>query len=296
MIKFILFICSGNTCRSVIAAEICKQILKERKINKVEVSSAGILAFSGAPASSMTKEVLAEQGINVINHQSKLVSIKDIQSADLILTMTQQQKERIIELVPSNKNKIFLFKNYVGRDGDIEDPVSQGKEKYLDCMQTITELLNLLLEKLIIKIAIGSDHAGFNLKKYLLEFFKGTFYEFCNFGTFDLEPVDYPDLAFKVVSSILKGEFQRGVLICKTGIGMSIAANRFSGIRAALCHNILSAELSRVHNDANVLVLGEKMVDEKLAKEITDVWLQIPFDENTRHKRRIEKIDNLHNC
>jgi glycine hydroxymethyltransferase len=139
------------------------------------------------------------------------------------------------------------------------------------------------------KIAVGSDHAGFELKAKLLSHLQDCGHEVEDFGTFSSESVDYSDYGLKVAVAVGEREFDTGVLICRTGIGMSIAANKVRGVRAALCRDVESARFSRLHNDSNVLVLGAGFTDEEDALEIIDVWLVTPF-EGGRHSRRVAKI------
>ncbi len=142
------------------------------------------------------------------------------------------------------------------------------------------------------KIAIGSDHGGFSLKevikKYLIE--KG--YEVKDFGCFSEESVDYPDYAKRVAQAVAKGEYSVGVLMCGTGIGISIAANKVKGIRAALCHDGLTARLAKQHNNANIICIGGRTTGVETAKDIVDNWLNSEF-EGGRHLRRINKIKDM---
>ncbi len=142
------------------------------------------------------------------------------------------------------------------------------------------------------KIALGCDHRGFELKQKIIPFLTEAGHEFKDFGCYDLTPVDYPDIAVKVCQEILAGKFERGILICSTGIGMSIAANKIKGIRAALCSDIFSAIRSRQHNDANVLVLGGDIVGQGIALEIVKVFLTTEF-EGGRHLNRLHKVYQL---
>ncbi len=142
------------------------------------------------------------------------------------------------------------------------------------------------------KIIIGSDHRGFVLKEKIKEFLNSAGFTVKDAGTFSKEPCDYPQIAFRVGRGVAKAKNIRGILICKTGIGDAIAANKVKGIRASLCYNIKAARLSREHNDANILVLGSDFVKEKLAKEIIKVWLKTEF-EGGRHLRRINQIKNF---
>ncbi len=140
------------------------------------------------------------------------------------------------------------------------------------------------------RVAIGSDHAGKNLRAAVKGWLEGRGVEVIDCGTFEEGSVDYPDFAAEVVKKIETGEADGGVLICGSGIGMSIAANRHRGIRAALCRDVLSAKYSRLHNDANVLAMGERFTGLGLAEAILETWLTTPF-EGGRHLRRIKKID-----
>ena len=140
------------------------------------------------------------------------------------------------------------------------------------------------------KIALCSDHGGLHLKNAIIEYLKKSGYEIKDFGTTDENSCDYPDFALRAAEAIKNGEFERGVFVCTTGIGISIAANKVPSIRCALCHDTLSARLTREHNDANVLALGEGVTGKNLALEIVKVFLETPFSNNERHQRRIDKI------
>jgi ribose 5-phosphate isomerase B len=140
------------------------------------------------------------------------------------------------------------------------------------------------------KIAIGSDHAGFRLKNIIIRHFTG--HEFIDVGTCSEESVDYPDFAVLAAQKVVSGEAEAGIVICGTGIGISISANKIKGIRAALCCNEYMAEMSRRHNNANVLALGGRVLGDDLALCITDVWLKTGF-EGGRHEKRVQKIGNI---
>jgi ribose 5-phosphate isomerase B len=140
------------------------------------------------------------------------------------------------------------------------------------------------------RYAIGCDHAGFGMKEAIKSEFAKWGGELVDCGTHGPESVDYPDYARDVASRVVSGECERGILICGTGIGMSITANRFAGIRAALCFNEEMAELSRQHNDANILVLPGRCIPIGQALRIVELWMRIHF-EGGRHRRRLEKID-----
>lgn len=141
-------------------------------------------------------------------------------------------------------------------------------------------------------ILIASDHAGFKLKEELVKYLAKKGFKVKNLGTYSEESCDYPVFAADLAKKISQKKFKMGVLICKTGIGNSIVANRFKGVRASLCYNVEAAQLTRQHNDSNVLVLGSGFVNVPLAKKILDVWLNTKF-EGGRHKRRIGLINNI---
>lgn len=138
--------------------------------------------------------------------------------------------------------------------------------------------------------AIGSDHAGFELKMEIAGILKLHGHEYLDFGTNSLESVDYPDFGEKVSLAVSLGQVDRGILICGTGIGMSIVANKFYNVRASLCNELFTAKMSRLHNDANILVMGGRIVGKDLAKEIVITWINTPF-EGQRHFNRLKKIN-----
>ncbi len=141
-------------------------------------------------------------------------------------------------------------------------------------------------------IAIGSDHRGYGLKQAILELLSELGHHHSDMGCFDDSAVDYPDVAKKVARVVGRGEADKGILICGTGIGMSISANKIPGVRAALCTDIFSARMARQHNDANVLCMGGSILGSWLAKEITRTFLTCQF-EGGRHARRVDKIASL---
>jgi ribose 5-phosphate isomerase B len=143
------------------------------------------------------------------------------------------------------------------------------------------------------KLAIGCDHGGFELKEEVLKFIRTVAnIEVSDFGPADKGAVDYPDFGAKVAEAVSNGSMDRGVLICGTGIGMSMVANRFPRVRAALCHDHFTAQMSREHNDANVLVMGERVIGKGVALEIVKTWLDTEFA-GGRHQKRLDKMQAL---
>lgn len=147
-----------------------------------------------------------------------------------------------------------------------------------------------------VALAIGSDHAGYPLKEALVKALKAEGYDPKDFGVFSTEPVDYPDIAREVAEAVAAGRFEKGILICGTGIGVSIAANKVAGIRAAACSEPYSAKMARAHNDANVLAMGARVVGPGLAVEIAKAFLETNFEVGSRHERRVEKIIAMDRC
>ena len=142
------------------------------------------------------------------------------------------------------------------------------------------------------KIALGNDHRGTAVKQKLIELLGGLGHQVLDEGTKSTESVDYPDIARRVAELVSRGEADRGILICGTGIGMAIAANKIPGVRAAPCHDDLTAEMSRRHNDLNVLCLSADMLGERLIDRMVEIWLSTDF-EGGRHARRVQKITEL---
>lgn len=140
-------------------------------------------------------------------------------------------------------------------------------------------------------IAVGSDHAGYELKNQLMEHLKNRGYEVKDYGTYSEASCDYPDYAKQVANAVAVGEAEKGLLVCGTGIGMSIAANKVKGIRAAVLSDEFSAEATRNHNDANILCLGARVVDYAKAEKLLDIFLDTPFSAEEKHIRRISKIE-----
>ncbi len=142
------------------------------------------------------------------------------------------------------------------------------------------------------KVAIASDHAGFRLKEQLKKTLDELALEYEDLGTFDETSVDYPDYGVKVAKGVAEGTFDRGVLVCGTGLGMAITANKVKGVRAITAHDVFSARMSRMHNDANVLTMGERVIGEGVAADVLKAWLTTEF-EGGRHARRLDKVHHI---
>ncbi len=143
------------------------------------------------------------------------------------------------------------------------------------------------------KLAIGCDHGAYEYKEILKALLEKEGYTVTDFGTYSTDSCDYPDFASAVAKSVAAGENDKGIVLCGTGIGASIAANKVKGIRCALCSDPLSARLTREHNDSNVLAMGQRIIGEELMKDIAHVWLTTEFSHEEKHQRRIDKVAKL---
>ena len=140
------------------------------------------------------------------------------------------------------------------------------------------------------KIAIGCDHGALALKNTVKAHLEKKGYEVCDYGTYTLDSCDYPDFAEKAAKAVASGECEKGIVLCTTGIGISIAANKVKGIRCALLHDIWSAKMTREHNDTNMMAMGAAIVGEMLGLQIVDTWLGTEFSNEAKHQRRIDKV------
>jgi glycine hydroxymethyltransferase len=314
--KTILFVCTGNVCRSPMAEGMLEQLLKGR--SDVQAMSAGLGALDGLPPSEAAVEAMAEIGVDISHYRSQSLRAHLVDQADFIFAMTRQQLDTIQTLFPAAAEKAFLLREFEetrpGESKDIFDPIGQPIDVYRQTRDQIRQALPGILEfidqteaqarkaaKEVTtttneesgphRIALAADHGGVEMKAALKDWLALRGYQFSDFGTYTADPVDYPDYAFVVAREVVARNFDRGVLVCKSGIGMSIAANRVVGVRAALVNDEKSARLSREHNDANVLVLSALEIDIEKAKSILDVWLNTKF-EGGRHERRVNEMDN----
>ena len=139
-------------------------------------------------------------------------------------------------------------------------------------------------------IGLASDHAGYELKQYVKQYLEEQGITYKDYGTYTAESCDYPDFAAVAAKAVASGECEKGIVLCTTGIGVSIAANKVKGIRCALLSDVMSARLTREHNDTNMMAIGAGVVGEMLALEILDTWLETEFSHNERHQRRIDKV------
>lgn len=311
-LKHILFVCTGNVCRSPMAEGLFRQLVKGRK--DITVSSAGVGAVAGQPPSLNAVEALRPLGIDIARYRSEPLTDELADKATFIFAMTRAHLDTIQVFFPQAADKTFLvteFDPLLARIcPNIPDPIGLGIGFYYECRDTIKKALPSILtfidqaaqhpimtppiatDSRPLRIALGADHGGIDLKNSIHSHLAGKGFVVTDFGSFSEDSVDYPDYADSVCREIAANNFDYGILFCKTGIGMSIAANRFPQIRAALVADPDEARVTRQHNNSNVLCLAAKNLDEAGARRIVDAYLQTPF-EGGRHERRVEKLSHL---
>ncbi len=284
-----------------------------------EVSSAGVATGYGQQPSAHAVEVLRPLGLDISRQRSQPLTEELAEKATHIFVMTRSHLDAICMYFPEAAEKTFLIREFdadATRHGnpDVPDPIGLGLDAYIECRDTIRRSLPSILRFLqadsqmsttqtttaaatapairTLRIALGADHGGIELKQAVHAHLTKKGYVVTDFGAFSHDSVDYPDFAETVCHHLLAGESDFGILFCKSGIGMSIAANRFPQIRAALLDNAAEAAITRQHNNSNVLCLAANHVEPSAAPNIVEAFLTTSF-EGGRHERRVEKLDHL---
>jgi glycine hydroxymethyltransferase len=273
------------------------------------VLSAGVGAVDGQPPSPYAVRALNELGIDISNQRSRMLTGELIEEADYVFGMTHGHVDAVTLLYPQAAEKTFLLREFDETldifEKDITDPIGGSYEVYLNCRDQIEQGIASMLKFMeqtadgmpagaesahALRLTVGSDHAGFALKEMLKEYLlkQGVMVTDC--GTNSNESADYPDFARAVAQRVANKHCDVGLLVCSTGVGMSITANKVPGVRAALVFDEEMAALARQHNNANVLCLGQKVVAPEQAKKILDAFLNARF-EGGRHERRVQKLE-----
>jgi glycine hydroxymethyltransferase len=307
--KTILFVCTGNVCRSPMAEGLFRHATKER--GDYRVLSAGVGAVEGQAPSAYAIRALRELGIDISRQRSRMLTSELVQQADYIFGMTHSHVDSIALLYPHAAEKTFLLREFDDTldsfEKDISDPIGGSYDVYVACRDQIEQGLASMLSFIEQTTAAGpagegnglgvwiaSDHGGFQLKEYLKAHLDKKGVELKDLGTDSSVSADYPDFAQAVAKGVAEGKARFGVLVCTTGVGMSISANKIPGIRAALVFNEAMAALARQHNDANVLCLGAKVTPAEQALKIVETFLASTF-EGGRHERRVKKMETTQN-
>ncbi|HXR07403.1 MAG TPA: ribose 5-phosphate isomerase B [Candidatus Acidoferrum sp.] len=306
--KTILFVCTGNVCRSPMAEGLFQHAVRDRK--DFQVLSAGVGAVEGQPPSIHAVRALRELGIDISNVRSHTLTRELVEQADYIFGMTHSHVDSINVLFPQAVEKTFLLREFDETlddfEKDIGDPIGGSYETYAYCRDQIEQgILSMLkfMEQTAqtpeaaapapeSRIALGSDHAGFALKEHLKQHLEASGISLVDFGTHSAETCDYTEFGHAVGEQVASRKSVFGLLVCSTGIGISIAANKIPGARAALVFDESMAALSRQHNNANILCLGAGTTPPDLAVKILDIFLSTSF-EGGRHESRVNKMEIL---
>ncbi len=306
--KTFLFVCTGNICRSPMAEGLFRHATQGR--SDYRAISAGLGAADGLPPSTYSVQAMRELGVDISRQRSQMLTADLVKQADYILGMTHSHVDTITLLYPQAAEKTFLLREFDETldpyEKDISDPIGGSYDIYLNCRDQIEQGIASLLRfieqgetSVMVKavaggrtatVAIGADHGGFDLKEALKKYLQERGVTFTDFGTHSKESTDYPDYAQLVANMVASHKAQFGLLVCTTGIGMSITANKIHGVRAAMVCDGESASLTRRHNDANVLCLSGKFTTADQAKNYLDIFLTTKF-EGGRHERRVNKME-----
>jgi len=310
--KRILFVCTGNICRSPMAEGLMRHAARTR--GDIEVASAGVATGYGQQPSESGIEALRQWDIDISDITSQPLSDELVDWATHIFAMTRSHLDAILTFFPEAETKAWLaceFHPDLAQFPEVPDPIGLGLHAYLQTRDILSKAVPSLLQfidssdmtnatstaspsthaKDTLRIAIGADHGGIDVKGAIRSFLHEKGYAVHDVGTQSADSVDYPDYAALVARQVSSGDANLGILVCKTGIGMSIAANRHRGIRAAVVTNAADARTTRQHNNANVLCLGAANVAPNQAPAIVEAFLGAEF-EGGRHARRVEKIES----
>ncbi len=308
----VMFVCTGNLCRSPMAEAWFQGLVDDAGLD-VHVCSAGVIAGDGAPAHEHAVQAVAAEGCSLADFCSSELTLPRLAAADLIVVMTTEHARQVQRLAPEAAGKTMVLMHAVGVDADVKDPLGESVEVFRGCLTSMKPALRGLLEhvrRLLnnreqqgimeitdftnkpYKLLIGSDHGGFELKSKLVGYLESKGIAVEDVGPADNDPQDdYPDYAGKVAQGVAGRGDRAGILICRSGIGMSINANRFHGVRAALATTPEAARLSRSHNCSNILVAGGSDLSAASLETIVDAWLDTPFSDDERHVRRLQKLE-----
>lgn len=292
--KKIIFVSTNNTCRSFIAESVLRKYLKDAHRRDIQVESKGLVVLFPEPVHTKAADLVRKSGIEIVDFKASQLTQEDVETSDLILTMNDKQKEKVLEDYHGYK-EVATINEYANHEGAVIDPYGMDDEDYEHCFVQITQLIHKIWNHKLggnEMIGIGCDHGGYALKQAVIKHLEEKGHAVKDYGCYSEESCDYPVYAKAVAEGILNDEVKQGILICGTGIGISITANKIKGIRAALCADTFSARATREHNNANILALGARVTGEGLALDIVDTFLETKFSNDERHIRRINMIED----
>ena len=271
-----------------------RKYLKDAHRRDIQVESKGLVVLFPEPVHTKAADLVRKSGIEIIDFKASQLTQEDVETSDLILTMNDKQKEKVLEDYHGYK-EVATINEYANDEGAVIDPYGMDDEDYEHCFVQITQLIHKIWNHKLggnEMIGIGCDHGGYALKQAVIKHLEEKGHAVKDYGCYSEESCDYPVYAKAVAEGILKDEVKQGILICGTGIGISITANKIKGIRAALCADTFSARATREHNNANILALGARVTGEGLALDIVDTFLETKFSNDERHIRRINMIED----
>jgi RpiB/LacA/LacB family sugar-phosphate isomerase len=307
--KTILFICTGNVCRSPMAEALFRRATAGR--GDFRVLSAGLGAVDGQPPTQHSVAAMRELGVDISAQRSRALTANLLQQADYIFGMTHSHVDTIGLLYPAAAEKTFLLREFDDSpdpfEKDISDPIGSPYDVYVNCRKQIEQGISSILKFMeqhdilsaphgakttaATNFALGADHGGLELKEALKQHLQQRGLTVTDFGAKTKDPADdYPNFAAPVAQAVATGQSEFGLLVCTSGVGICIAANKIPGIRAAIADDEQSANLMRRHNDVNVLCLSGDKTSHEAGKKILDAFLAAKF-EGGRHERRVEKMD-----
>ncbi len=289
------------------AEGLFKNLVDQNKADLI-VISAGVGAQNGQPPSENAIRAMQDLDIDISPQRSMMMTAALASEADMIIGMTHGHIEMVNLMFPHTAEKTFLLREFDDslplHEREISDPIGCSYEIYCQCRDQIREGIDSLLKFIqknnglitgstqpMVEMALGADHAGYGLKKILANYLGEKGIAYADFGCNSEDKADYPDFAREVAQTVADGQSRLGLLICNTGIGMSMSANKVPGVRAALAHDKQTARLTRQHNNANVLCLAAAATDEALAKSILDTFIETGFEDGGRHERRVNKME-----
>jgi len=307
--KTILFLCTGNVCRSPMAEGLFRHAVKDR--GEFRVVSAGLGALDGQPPTHFSVLAMREIGLDISHQRSRTLTAEMVASADYIFGMTHSHVDTVALLYPQHAEKTFLLREFDESlepyEKDIGDPIGSPYDVYVECRNQIelgiaTIMKFMEQQKLLSKIehhstagtvnfALGADHGGLELKESLKAWLRERGLSVEDYGALTKDPADdYPDFAKPVAEAVAAGKARLGLLVCTSGVGVTITANKTAGVRAALITDAESAVLCRQHNDVNVICLSGQKTPAELGKKILEAFINARF-EGGRHERRVLKMD-----
>src|SRR6185295_14018071 len=302
--KTVLFVCTGNICRSPMAEGLFRHAVAGR--GDYRVVSAGLGAIDGQPPSAYAVQAMHELDIDISQQRSRMLTAQLVRDADFIFGMTHSHVDSVMLLYPQMSEKVFLLREFDETldpfEKDISDPIGGSYEVYTNCRDQIEQGIASILRYLDqhrqpvggkamqATVALGADHGGYDLKEYLKRYLRERGVSFTDFGTYSKDSTDYPDYAQLVAQSVAAHKSEYGLLVCTTGIGMSMAANKIPGVRAAVVCDTETAALTRQHNNANVLCLSGRFTPPDEAIRMLEIFLNTQFEAG-RHERRVNKLE-----